>query len=80
MDFPSEGCEGGASYIDVCVIEELSGDVGAAVPLGGRRHVSVAVPLPAGAVGIAGGWGGMLNTCGCDDANGLAYKTNWFHV
>lgn len=61
-------------YIYVSVFEELRGDVGATVPLGGAGHVSVTVPLPAGAVGIAGCWGGMLHPCGCDNADRLAWK------
>ena len=60
------------SYIYVCVIEELRGDVSAAVPLGASGQVSVTVPLPAGTVGVGGCWGGMLHPCGCDNANRLA--------
>lgn len=67
------GCSG--SHIDVGVVEELGGDVGAAVRLGLFGHVSIAVPLPAGAVGIAGSWGGVLHPCGCYNSHRLAYRS-----
>lgn len=67
------GCSG--SHIDVDVVEELGGDVGAAILLGRFGHVSIAVPLPAGAVGIAGGWGGVLHPCGCYNSHRLAYRS-----
>lgn len=64
-------------YIYVSVFEELGGDVGAAVPLGAIGHVSVTVPLPAGAVGVAGCWGGVLHPRGCYNADRLAYKIDF---
>lgn len=64
------GCSG--SHIDVGVVEELGGDVGAAFLLGRFWHVSITVPLPAGAVGIAGGWGGVLHPCGRHNSYRLA--------
>lgn len=69
----------GEPYIYVSVFKELGGDVGAAVLLGGIRHVSITVPLPAGAVGIGGCWGGMLHPRGCYNADRLAYKIDLFH-
>ncbi len=70
----------GEPYIYVSVIEELGGNVGAAVKLGGIRHVSVTVPRPAGAVGVAGCWGGMLHPCCCHNADSLSYKIGLFHA
>ena len=74
--FPGPGTRlrGGvmAAHVDVRVAEELQGDVGAVVGLGGGGQVGVAVPLPAGAVGVAGGWGGVLHPGGGDDAHRLA--------
>lgn len=63
------------SHIDFGVVEELGGDVGAAVFLGRFGHVSVAVPLPAGAVGVAGGWGGVLHPCGRYNSHRLACRS-----
>lgn len=64
------GCSG--SHVDVGVVEELGGDVGAAFLLGRFWHVGVAVPLPAGAVGVAGGRGGVLHPRGRHDSHRLA--------
>lgn len=64
------GCSG--SHINVGVAEELGGDVGAALLLGRLGHVGIAVPLPAGAVGVAGGWGGVLHPCGRYNPHRLA--------
>jgi len=61
-----------ASHVYVRVVEELRGDVRAVVALGGGGQVGVAVPLPAGAVGVAGGGRGMLDPGGGDDAHRLA--------
>ena len=61
-----------AAHVDVRVAEELRGDVGAVVGLGGGGQVGIAVPLPAGAVGVAGGGGGVLHPGGGDDAHRLA--------
>lgn len=67
------GCSG--SYIDVGVVEELGGDVCAAVPLGRFGHISIAVPLSAGAVGVGGGWGGVLHPRGCYNSHRLSYRS-----
>lgn len=80
------GCSG--SHIDVGVVEELGGDVGAAFLLGRFGHIGIAVPLPAGAVGVAGGWGSVLHPCGRYDSHRLAYRSgivlirciNWRHM
>ena len=61
-----------AAHVNVRVAEELRGNVRTVVGPGGGGQVSVAVPLPAGAVGIAGGGGGMLHPGGGDDAHRLA--------
>lgn len=72
-----EPCE---DYVDVGVVEELGGDVGAAFFLGRRGQVGVTVPLPAGAVGVAGRWGGMLHPGGRHNADRLACKFSLGHV
>ena len=60
------------AYVDVDVGDQLGGDVHAAVAPRAGGQVGVAVPLPAGAVGVAGGWGGVLHPGGGDDAHRLA--------
>lgn len=64
------------TYVDVYVFDKLRCDIGAVVPLGCIRHVCIAVPLPAGTVGIGGCWGGVLHPCGRYNTNRLTCNNN----